>query len=55
MGGDGIRQSLQFYFVKVLPGLPGIGFYPVERQQLIRAFFLGALFKITQQSAEAFA
>ena len=52
---NGVRQSLQFFFVEVLPGLIRVGFYLIDRQELIGAVFLGFFHEIPQQSAQALA
>ena len=53
--GDGVRQRLQFFLVKVLPGLIGVGFYLVNRQQLIRAFFQRLFGEIPQKRTQTLA
>ena len=55
MNGDGIRQRLQFFLVEVLPGLIGVGFYLVDRQLLIRAFFQGLFTEIPQKRTQTLA
>ena len=55
MHRNGIRQRLQLLFVKVLPGLIGIGFYFIDWQKLICAVFCRFFGEITQQSTQALA
>ena len=55
VNGDGIRQRLQFFLVEVLPGLIGVGFYLVDRQQLVCAFFKRLFGEIPQKRTQTLA
>ena len=55
MQGDGIRQRLEFFFVKVLPGLIPIRLHFVDGQKLVGALLCRFLAEIPQQRAKTLA